>query len=186
MQNVENLDKIGEVRLGKIVANLYGIGALVILLIMLAFLAGLMPHKSVSYESGLWAWIFLVMLISGLFLHELLHAYAMLKWGKVDRKDIKFGFFWIGMIPYAHCKAPISVKAYRIVSLLPLYVLGGISLCVLAVFPNIFTVGAAAIIISASVGDIIIFLKLRRFDSSSFVRDHPTEIGCDIFEQPAP
>ena len=41
MQKTDNLIKIGEIRLGKIAANFYCLGALVVLLFILAFIAGL-------------------------------------------------------------------------------------------------------------------------------------------------
>jgi hypothetical protein len=185
MPDAEDLKKIGEVRLGKIAANLISLVVVIIFVVLFVIIVKLLPHGHRSGPKPYHFWVFLGMIIVNLPLHELLHAYAAVRWGKAARKDIKFSIIWWALLPFMHCRVPISVRAYRIVTLLPLYVLGTISIIVLLAFPNIMTAIAAAVIISGSTGDILIFLKLRPFESSSLVKDHHSEIGCDIFEQPA-
>lgn len=116
-------------------------------------------------------------------IHELLHAVGFIVCGKVTRKEVKFGVIWSQFMPYAHCKVPIQLKAYRIAIILPLILLG--------IIPTIyaFLVGSGywAIIgifmTVAAFGDVLILWVLRKYRGEDFVLDHSEKIGCVIYQK---
>lgn len=177
-------NKVGEIRFGKWAANL--IALLVGLVLIAAFLvfAAILPHSGRMDDFNILYFIGAVAVSA--VLHECLHAVGAMRWGKLTRRDVKIRFSWRGLIPVCHCKAPVTVGAYRALILLPLYVLGSVFIILLTLFPSAWLALATGTLIAGSTGDMLILWKLRHFNSSYLIQDHPTEIGCDIFENPTP
>lgn len=116
-------------------------------------------------------------------IHEALHALAMLKWGKIPRSNVVFGYNWKAFMPYFHYKSAVTIRAYRIMALSPLLVLGPLSLVALAIFPFFWNSLISGFIISSCFSDVWIVIRLGRFDKKLYVQDHPTEVGCEIFKK---
>jgi len=114
-------------------------------------------------------------------LHEALHALGLLRYAKVSRADIRFGVMWRALMPYCHCTVPISVCAYRRMALLPLWVTGTATVGLLVLFPADWLGCLAGVALAACIGDVWLVLKLRRFTGDLFVKDCPSEIGCDVY-----
>jgi len=131
------------------------------------------------------AWQYALFLVLATVVHELLHARAIRRWGKVPAGAVKFGFHWMSLTPYCHCRVPVQMAAYRTATLFPLYVTAPVSLLVLLAFPSLGVAAGGGVAIAACVGDVWTFAKLRSFDGNCLVVDHPSEIGCDVFA-PAP
>jgi len=125
----------------------------------------------------------LFLLIAGTFAHELLHGLTWMKMGDLDWDDIKYGFKLRVLTPYAHCKKPITAKAYRWGILIPGFILGFLpfigSLILgyawLLVFGFIFTLAAG--------GDFLMFWIIRDIPEDSLVEDHPERVGCKVVSQ---
>ena len=65
-----------------------------------------------------------IALVSGIFLHEALHGLGWVFFTKGGFKSLKFGFTEHEMAPYAHCREPLPVFAYRLGIVLPGILLG--------------------------------------------------------------
>lgn len=126
----------------------------------------------------------LAALVSGIVVHEALHALAWLV-GGVDRRHVAFGINWKAGAPYAHCGAAMSARLYRVSAAVPGVVLGLAPVAVswatgsgaLFYFGLLFTLAAS--------GDALILWLLRGVPPDHLVRDHPTQAGCLLDEAAA-
>ena len=132
--------------------------------------------------------LFLIKLAAGyimfIILHEILHLVGYLFFGKAKLSEVKLGVLWKQLTPYAHCKIPLRIKAYRISVVLPV-VLGILPL--LYAFINgddsWFSIGLFMTI--GSVGDFFILWLLRKYPSEVYVQDHVSKIGCIVYTPPS-
>lgn len=126
--------------------------------------------------------LFALAVVAGIVIHELIHGLAWTLAAHKPFDSVQYGFKWKTLTPYAHCKAPICAKAYRIGAFMPGLMLGilpalaGILLGSggLLVFGVVFTAAAG--------GDFLILWMIRGVPSNSLVEDHPTRAGCYVFE----
>lgn len=124
--------------------------------------------------------IFLVVLVVGIMVHELLHGLSWALAGRTSLRAIRFGFQLKTLTPYAHCTEPLAVDAYRIGALMPGLLLGiapsiaGVisGSGVLAAFGLLFTIAAG--------GDFLILWLLRDVHAGALVEDHPERAGCYV------
>lgn len=122
-------------------------------------------------------WSNLIVLAFAIVAHEMLHAVGFLL-GGAPPTSLHFGVQ--KMSPYAGCKAPLEIGAYRLAIALPGLVLG--------VLPWLWgmATGAgwlvlwAAVMLMASGGDILVFWITRGLSYDTRVLDHPTRAGCQI------
>lgn len=176
---MEATEKIGEVRVHKLWMNVAGALITLLLCAGLYVLAQALPHRA---KSGHWEGaLFWGSLIALIFVHEALHAAALMWFSNLPREVFKFGFNWKAITPYCHCRVPVPIKSYRLMGLFPLYVTGSISFGCLLLFPADWLAIITGITWGACIGDIWIVAALRRFPNDVLVKDHPTEIGCDIY-----
>ena len=179
--------KLAEVRLNKVIMNVVGLVLTIALCAAAVGVAWLLPHHApVSDRDMTLMLLGFVVLVP---FHEALHALAAIRWGGVTFKEnIRFGVLWSALTPYCHCNVPISIKAYRRVALLPLWITGGIAVLALFVFPSFGLAILTGVTLAACVGDVWIYWKLRCFPADVLVQDHRSEVGCDIFQGgiPAP
>lgn len=179
--------KIAEVRVSKLAANLVAIPAAGAIVAAAVLLAWSLPHAVGSRPRDAWQYVLFVILAT--VVHELLHAWAILRWGEVPSGAVRFGFHWKALMPYFHCRVPVEMAAYRTATLFPLYVTCPIGMLAVLAYPSVWVAAGAGVAVAACTGDVWTFMKLRRFDGRSLVLDHPSEIGCDVFlpeERPSP
>jgi hypothetical protein len=132
---------------------------------------------AMSIELLFGSWSNLIVLAIAIVAHETLHAVGFLL-GGAPPASLHFGVQ--KMSPYAGCRAPLEIGAYRLAIALPGLVLG--------VLPWLWgmATGAgwlvlwAAVMLMASAGDMIIFWITRRLPYDTTVLDHPTRAGCQI------
>ncbi len=172
-------EKIAEVRLPKLAVNVVAVPLAVAIGVGFTFVAMSLPHAVAVAPRD--AWLYVVYVIVVAVVHEAMHAFATVRWGKAPVRAIKFGFNWKGLMPYCHCRVPMEMRAYRVTSLFPLFVTGPVAVLVMLAYPAFWTAAAAAVTLVACVGDVWAYLKLRRFDKGLLVLDHPTEPGCDVY-----
>lgn len=123
---------------------------------------------------------FIAAFISGLFLHEVLHAIGFLIFGKLSINQVQIGIKWKYLTPFAHCRVPLKASVYRIALILPAILLGIIPSIIalilgkswLLIYGTIFTVLAG--------GDFLIYWIIRKVESDELVKDHPERSGCYI------
>ena len=172
----EGYNKVNEVRINKLRANLLGGLVAGILMVLCLLLIRSLPWRpNIITVPVLQLLIPLVFLIP---LHESIHSYAALKWGQAN---IKFGFNWKGLTPYCHIKGLITVRHYRIVGVMPLCVTGPIGLAMLLIYPTMQTAFVLAMALTMCTGDLMMIWALKNFSADMLVLDHPSEPGFDIF-----
>jgi hypothetical protein len=129
---------------------------------------------------------FLILIGIGIFAHELIHGTFWSFYVQNGFKSIKFGVMCKYMAPYCHCKEPMKIKHYKLGAILPGVLLGFIPAIialitgsfVLSVYGMIFTIGAG--------GDFLIIWMLRKEDNNGYVQDHPSKIGCIVYDRIEP
>ncbi len=140
----------------------------------------IVPYSEMEYslENSI---IFLALIISSIFAHELLHGFG---WGILckDKKSISYGVMWKQLTPYCACSEPLSFSKYMFGVLLPLIVLGvGLFLVSLAIESKLILYISVLNILSAG-GDVTVSLMLLKHRKSIIV-DHPTKCGFIAFDK---
>ncbi len=127
--------------------------------------------------------LWLVYVVAGILLHELLHGIGWVIFGGKSFRSLQFGVLWKYLSPYAHCKEPVKVRGYRAGIILPGVIVGilpGIYGIVAGqfgwvLFGIIFTWGAIA--------DFVMWWILRKLPPDSQVIDHPEKVGCYVLKK---
>jgi hypothetical protein len=136
-----------------------------------------------KFDFGLdFLWKFYLGYLVGIIIHEALHAFGFIIFGRVKWTEIKFGFIWKHITPYAHCKVPIKVKSYRIALLLSVVLTGIIPLILALAIGNGLLVSISVFLIAGGIGDWIVFRKINTFPRNTLLVDHPDAIGCFIYK----
>jgi hypothetical protein len=125
-------------------------------------------------------WYFLPGLALTVVAHEGLHAAGFLLFGRVPRSTVHFGVDRATLSPFAGCRQPMRVRAYRAAVLLPAVVLGGGTLIPawvqgigwLAIFGTLQLLAAG--------GDLVAYHAIRRLPGDTRVLDHPERVGCQV------
>lgn len=161
-------------------------------LIPVFLLVTLGPFWAIHGGSELWRgaslvfrpWVFFPAFLAAIVVHEGLHAVGFRIAG-APRAALHFGVDRKTLSPYAGCRVPVRVSAYRLAVLLPGLLLG--------VLPWVYGMAAgvawavvwgATMIVTAG-GDAIILWIVRELPGSTLVLDHPSRAGCQIFEDAA-
>ena len=131
---------------------------------------------------------FLLFLLLGIILHELIHIIFFVIFSKNKFKSIKFGILpGINLLTpyrhYYHCKEILSIKQYRIAVIMPLLLLGIIP-TVVSIFIgcNLLFLCGTILIIWVGSSDILIYIKTFKEKKSSLILDHPSEVGYYVYE----
>jgi hypothetical protein len=126
--------------------------------------------------------VVLGILVGGVILHEGLHGLVWALFSKRGFRSIRFGILLKMLAPYCHCTEPINLYGYMAGGFMPGLVMG-IAPAVYALFTGsmgwllfgiLFTVAAG--------GDFAMMWLLRKVPPASLVKDHPSELGCYIYE----
>ena len=125
----------------------------------------------------------MVVFISGIVVHELVHGITWAMFAKRGWKSISFGMIWKMLTPYCHCDEPLKVREYIIGALMPLLVVGVIPMILGLCLQSIFLTFFGAFYVGGAAGDIMIVVLLRHEPAGNMVLDHPSEAGCLIYEE---
>ncbi len=172
------------VGLGK--ANLYAV--FIVVPLTLVLLAGfLLPHGTRAITSGVrtifdHSFISFVLLISGIVVHELLHALVWKLSSGRPWDAFSFGFDKRTFTPFAHCNVPMTARSYRLGALTPGLLLGLLPSLVAMVTGDgaVFLFGLLFAV--AAGGDLLIVFIIRRIPATALVEDHPSRAGCYVLE----
>ena len=126
-------------------------------------------------------WLLLILVLS-IIIHEGLHAVGFVLVGRVPLSAIKFGFSWQGLAPYAPCRVPLPISAYRLSVLLPGFVLGFLPALVGLLIGSFALLLYGAVMLVTAGGDLAVFLAVRSVPSGARVIDHPTAPGCHVLQ----
>jgi hypothetical protein len=122
-------------------------------------------------------WMLIITMLSGMTMHEALHAVTWAAYCKAGFRSITFGVNWKNLAPFVHCREWLPNRYYSRGVLFPGLVLGILpSLIAVAIghgwllcFGIFFTAGAA--------GDFLSIAQLIRFKKTDLIRDHEEHLG---------
>jgi len=123
-----------------------------------------------------------VIIVLGVFVHELIHAMTWMTIGGKGFSAVKFGFQWKTLTPYAHLKEPMEVNVYRISVFMPGLLLGILLYVLGLIFANANFFWFSLFHTSGAGGDFLILWLIRNVKAGSLVEDHPTNAGCYVLE----
>lgn len=115
-------------------------------------------------------------------LHELTHAAGWIRFAHVPPNQIKFGFAWKTLSPYAHSKIAMSAWGYRRGVILPLIVTGIIPSLIGILTGAAWLTVAGGFMIGGAAGDLIVLWAIRDVPDTAQVIDHPKNAGCYVVE----
>ncbi|MDX1740073.1 MAG: DUF3267 domain-containing protein, partial [Rhodothermales bacterium] len=131
------------------------------------------------HEVGVSVGLLVVAYVVSVPVHEGLHAVGMMLTG-TRLSEITFGARILQGIVYVHCAAPMPLSAYRTVLLLPVIVTGFLPAVVGIAVGNHWVTTYAYLMIVSAIGDLEMFRRLRPWPRDVIVRDHPSELGCEV------
>ncbi len=134
------------------------------------------------FGTAVWLRAILIFLAS-IVVHELLHAIGYVYVGKASWKQVKFGFSWKGLAPYAHCRVPMKLAQYRISVMLPGIVLGILPAVFGLVVGNFWLSFFGVLMLMAAGGDLAVLLAVRKVPPTATVRDHDSMAGCEVLKE---
>lgn len=126
--------------------------------------------------------LWLVLGVIGLIvIHESIHALAWILLARLPLSAFKFGMLPQGIMPYCHCKQPLSAKVYRLGALMPLFLtVPGFLALLLFVWPSLWMALVTGLSLSGCWGDILLVRGLNALKHNGLVQDCPDEAGCDV------
>jgi hypothetical protein len=131
---------------------------------------------------GAMGWWVLPVLVVAIVAHELLHGLGWKLFGGLAWADIKFGFQWKALMPYAHARVPMTARAYRWGGALPGLITGVLPALLGLAFGQPVLLLLGAILVIAAVGDLMVLWAIRRVPAEVKVLDHPSLPGCLVIQ----
>lgn len=125
---------------------------------------------------------FFLIVIIGVVIHELLHGLSWAYFGQKPLRDIQFGFQVKTLTPYAHCKVPLDVRAYRLGTATPGILLGFFPVIIGFITGTTWSMIFGLLFILLAAGDILILWLIRKLKVGQLVEDHPTRVGCYVIK----
>lgn len=130
---------------------------------------------------GIDSLIFLVWIVLGLVVHELVHGVTWLLLLKKGFSHLSFGLM-TGAV-YCHIDVPMDKRKYVIGALMPLLLVGVVPWVAAILSGSLTWMLVGAVMISGAIGDIMIVWTLRSEPASTLVYDHPSEVGCYVYHK---
>lgn len=130
---------------------------------------------------GIDSLIFLVGIVLGLIVHELVHGVTWLLLLKKGFSHLSFGLM-TGAV-YCHIDVPMDKRKYVIGALMPLLLVGVVPWVAAILSGSLTWMLVGAVMISGAIGDIMIVWTLRSEPASTLVYDHPSEVGCYVYHK---
>jgi hypothetical protein len=120
-------------------------------------------------------------LVIGIPLHEIIHGLTWVVVGRRPLGDVRFGFQWKTITPYAHLQVPVPATAYRWGAAMPAIVLG--------ILPYLAGLGLGQgwlawlglFFVFTAGGDLLVLWLLRGVDGEALTEDHPSRAGCYVY-----
>ena len=124
---------------------------------------------------------FILALIVGIVLHELLHAVGWRVFGHLPRGAVGFGLHLKTLTPYAHCSEMLDIRVYRLGGLLPGLILGFIPAALGLLLGHDWLINFGMLFSVSASGDLLSLWLLRNVPAHSQVQDHPSRLGCYVY-----
>ncbi len=120
---------------------------------------------------------FIPAIVIGIVIHEAIHGFTWSIAARIPISDIKFGFQIKTITPYAHCKVPIKMFAYRLGAIMPFLLLGIVPYGYALATQNPIVLGFSLFFSFVAIGDLMILWISKDIPADKKVFDHPTEGG---------
>ena len=140
------------------------------------------PEHPILSLNPVAAVLYLVIIVIGMFVHELIHLASAMYFGKISSRDFKFGIEPKTLSPYFHCKVPLEVGVYRKLTAMPGFILGLLPSLIGLISGNPWIMLFGLIFCLGAGGDMLILWLLRNVKQGTMVEDHPSRVGCFIIE----
>jgi hypothetical protein len=136
-----------------------------------------------SKEGLLNSFVFLLIMITGIIFHELIHGLFFALYSKNKFKSVKFGILPKEKLftPYCHCKEKLKINHYRIAAIMPTIILGIIPAVISLNIGNIVLLVYGILFISAGSGDLLMIMKLIKEKNDVFIYDLPDDVGFIVY-----
>lgn len=141
-----------------------------------AFLSIIYRNEAIIRQAIDMKWRVFLLLLAGIALHELIHGVCMAMSARKGWKSVSFGFNAKAIAPYAHCKEPLTLFAYRLSLVMPGILLGDIPVLISWFTGNILFLFFGILFWWAASADIIVLWLSRRI-TEGMLQDHPDKIG---------
>jgi hypothetical protein len=122
----------------------------------------------------------LLLLLGGIVAHELIHAVAWATAARRPLSAIEIGVRWRSLAPYAHPRAPVTARAYRIGAVMPMLALG-LAPALVAIgngMPRLMAWGMFFVFTAG--GDLLVLWLIRRVPAGRLIEDHTDRVGCRV------
>jgi len=127
--------------------------------------------------------VIILSLIFGMIIHEIIHGETWKLFSKGEKLNIKYGFYWKALTPYAHCKEPIEITNYRLGTIMPSIIVGLLPYLYGLILNNLLVLFFGLFFILAAGGDFLITWMLRNEKPGSMVQDNPSRAGCYVIDK---
>jgi hypothetical protein len=134
-------------------------------------------HRDPIVNLSIPTWVKYLSVILGIFIHELIHGVIFAFYAPNGFRSVKFGFSKNLGSPYCHCSDPIKVKHYMRAGIAPFVVLGVIPYALSIVTGNNWIKIFGLLFCIGGFGDLLVWIKLLKFDRNRLVKDHPSKMG---------
>lgn len=121
-------------------------------------------------------------IIAGTVAHEGIHGLGWALAGRLPLSTVRYGFHWKTVTPYAHLTVPIASRAYRVGVVLPGILVGLVPAAAGYAFSSAPLVWFGGLFTGAAAGDLLGLWAIRRIPAETFVRDHPSRVGCTVVD----
>jgi hypothetical protein len=118
-----------------------------------------------------------IVILTGMALHEGIHAIVWAAYCKNGFRSVKFGVNWRNLSPYVQCNEDMLLRHYTYGVLMPGVVLGILPGVISVITGNGWLLCFGIFFISGAAGDFLSYTKLRLFKREDSVRDHPEHLG---------
>ncbi len=124
-------------------------------------------------------WVFVLLLV-GIVVHELLHGVGWQLTKGSEDVSVEYGVKWAMLTPYAHLTGPISLRAYRIGTVLPGVALGLLPMALGLILGHSGLLTFGITFTWAAAGDFLVLWSLRDLPPDVRVEDHPDRAGARV------
>jgi hypothetical protein len=125
-------------------------------------------------------WVKAISILAAVVLHEAIHGALFALFAPGGFRSVTFGInMSLGAI-YCHCRDPLKVKQYRCAGIAPLVLLGLLPF-ITSLFTGVSWFKTFGLLLTiGGFGDLLIYIKLLKFDKNLLIRDHPEKLGFII------
>ena len=125
-------------------------------------------------------WAAALSILAAVVLHEAIHGVLFAVFAPHGFRSVTFGISMSMGAIYCHCRDPLKVKHYRFAGIAPLLLLGLIPY-IAGLFTGVTWFKTFGLLLTiGGFGDLLIYIKLLKFDRNLIIRDHPEKLGFII------